>query len=128
DNDVTLLIDPESDLIEVKGENSTGELTLATLLMASDGVFARAFTDSVTHMGGQITVQLIPIQDRRGIVKKTQLEVTYTDRSLLQSVHRITQRVSTGIVGIKGPGDRGLSTANAWVAKAAIALTLIVSA
>src|SRR6185295_11737430 len=67
-NRTRFLIGPEAGVIEVRGRDADGELTLATLLVEWDQIqVGGAFKDSVVHQGGQkVELQLTPIRDAQG--------------------------------------------------------------
>ena len=81
------LIAPEASVIEVRGRDTVGELTLATLLLDEDQIAGGAFEDSVVHAGGQkVTVSLTPVRDSRDVVTHAQLQVVYQDPRLSRTV------------------------------------------
>src|SRR5262249_10369027 len=77
-------------VIEVRGQDPAGELTLATLFLSDEEVAGGEFSDSIVYPGGQkITVRLKPAPETDGAVRSTQLEVSYTERGLLRAVFRL---------------------------------------
>ena len=78
-------IGAEAGVIEVRGRDAAGELTLAMLFL-HDG----EFSDSVVHPGGQkVTVRLKPAPETDGAVRGVQLEVSYAERGLMRAVSRL---------------------------------------
>jgi hypothetical protein len=127
---IQFLIGPEVGVIEVRGRDAVGELTLATLLVEYDQIpMGGAFRDSVVHQGGQkVTIQLTPNRDAKGEVEGAQVEVSYAEPRWL--ISRLAERVWFGLIGLMR-GRRGISERPkpgfAWLVKAGAALGLLVA-
>jgi hypothetical protein len=120
-------------VIEVRGRDAAGELTLATLFLCDEEVAGGEFSDSVVHPGGQkVTVRLKPAPETGGAVRGVQLEVSYAQR---RAVFRLAGRVGFGAGGAEKGSDYSLAwlsagryrwlTAGAAVALVMAALTLV---
>ena len=117
-NRIQFRIGPEADLIEVRGRDAEGELTLAILIVCYNRIpIGGTFRDSVVQQRGQsVGIQLTPIRDAEGNVQGGQLEVSYAGRGLFRLRRRI-EEVS-----------ESAGSSYAWLMKAAVALALIVVA
>ncbi len=99
-------------VIEVRGRDATGELTLATLFLRDQEVASGEFTDSVVQPGGQkVTVRLKPAPETDGAVGGAQLEVSYAERGLMRAVFRLADRVGF----VVGGGEKGSDYSLAWL-------------
>jgi hypothetical protein len=103
-------------LIEVRGRDAIGELTLAILLVAWDEIpLGGALQDRVVHPGGQgIEIRLTPIRDALGDVETAIMEVIYDEprRRWTEALARL------GPSRLQGPGY-------VWLAKASLLATLL---
>ena len=121
-----LLIAPQAAVIEVRGQDTVGELTLATLLVGDAHVTEGTFEDSVIQPGGQkVTVSLTPVRDANGAVKGAQVEVSYHHPGLKRSVSQLAQLIWFGSIGRKNDLAR-LKPQHAWWLRTAVALAFIV--
>jgi hypothetical protein len=72
-------------VIEVRGRDAAGELTLAMVFLP-DG----EFSDSVVQPGGkEVTVRLKPASETGGAASGVELEVSYVERGLMRAVFRL---------------------------------------
>jgi len=112
------VIGPEAGVIEVRGRDAEGELTLAILIADYDQIpVGAALRDSVVHQGGQkVGIQLTPIWDAEGNVEGGQLEVSFAERDLF-GLSRWIEEVS-----------ESAGSSYAWLMKAGVALALILVA
>lgn len=119
-NRIQFLIGPEAGVIEVRGRDAVGELTLAILIVDYEQIpVGGSFRDSVVHQGGQrVGIQLTPIWDAEGSVEGAQIELSY-ERAWLGWTGRMRRERETS----ESPGS-----SYAWLMKAAAALALIVVA
>ena len=100
-------IPPEAGVVEVRGQDTVGELTLATLLLDEDQIAGGTFADSVVHPGGQkVTISLSPVRDAKGAVIGAQLEVNYQDRRFRGPVSQLMHRGML-LIGARKDDDRG---------------------
>ncbi len=125
------LIGPEAAVVEVRGQDTEGELTLATLLLGDDQVPGGTFGGSVVDPGGQkVTVWLTPVRDD-GAVKGAQLEVSYQHPGFRRPVSQLARRVWFGLTGIRKDDDKvlaGLKPGHAWWARTGVAVALVMMA
>jgi hypothetical protein len=123
-------------VIEVRGRDAVGELTLATLFLSDEEVAGGEFSDSVVQPGGQkVTVRLKPAPETGGAVGGAQLEVSYAERGWMRAVFRLAGRIGFGVGGTEKGSDDSLAwlsagpyrwlTASAAVALVIAALTLV---
>lgn len=122
-------VQEEARVIEVRGRNESGELTLATLLL-SDGHVHGAFKDSVVRPGGQVlTVKLTPIRRPVGAAEAMQLEVSYKETGLVRTVSRVARRAWSGLTGGLRNGQVRLSLKRRDIrwAKAVVAASVIIA-
>jgi hypothetical protein len=115
------VIGPEANVIEVRGRDAEGELTLAILIVDYDQIpVGGALRDSLVLEGGQkVAVQLTPIWDAERNVEGGQLEVRYAERAWLGWSGRLRRERDVS----ESPGS-----SYAWLIKAGLALALIVVA
>lgn len=117
-------------VIEVRGRDAVGELTLATLFLSDEEVLGGEFSDSVVQPGGQkVTVRLKPAPEAGGAVRGAQLEVSYAERGWMRAVFRLAGRVGFGVGGAEKGSDYSLAWLSAgryrWlIASAAVALVI----
>ncbi len=129
-NSIRCSLAADADVIEVRGRDAAGELTLATLLLSDSQALGEAFRGSVVHPGGQkVTVWLMPVRETTGVVESAQLEVRYTEPRLMRPVSRLARRVWFGLKrGERGHEQLsvGFNSGRAWLGKAGMAAALIV--
>ena len=115
------VIGPEAGVIEVRGRDAEGELTLAIVIVDYDQIpVGGALRDLVVHQGGQkVEIQLTPIRDAEGEVEGGQLEVTYAERAWLGL---------TGLMRRNRDVSENPRPNYAWLMKAGVAVALIVAA
>ncbi len=95
-----LLIDRGASVVEVRGDDTVGELTLATLLLRDEQLHDDMFEDSVVQPSGQkVGVKLTPGRDADG-KEGLQLEVTYKNPGLRWLLLQRVRRVRFGLTGI----------------------------
>lgn len=126
------LIDAEVSVVEIRGQDSLGELTLATLLLSEDLVPGKTFGDSVTHSGGhRVSLWLTPILDANGGVKGLQLEARYDHHGLGRRISRLGERLWFGLTAIGRTDDKVVARRSAgyvWLARTGVAVALIILA
>lgn len=133
-NSIRYPITADVGVIEVRGRDAAGELTLATLLLGDSQALGEVIKDSLVHSGGQkVTLRLTPIRETDGTVESAQLEVRYTEPHLMQPVSRLARRVWLGLKGVKRGHDQlsvVLRSGHARLVKAGViaALIIVVSA
>ena len=112
-------IGPEAGVIEVRGRDAIGELTLAILVIDYDQIpIGGAFRDSVAHRGGpKVEIQLTPIRDADGKVEGAQVDASYAER---------TGSGLAGLVRRDRDVSESLESNYSWLLKAVTALALIV--
>ncbi len=94
-------------VIEVRGRDDAGEITLATFFFGDEQVADGDFSDSVIQPGGQkVTVRLRQAPGSPGDV---QLEVSYAGRGLMRNVSGLAGRVWS-VVGEAGKSGDHAST------------------
>jgi hypothetical protein len=115
------LVGPEADVIEVRGRDDSGELTLAILVMEFHQIATGgAFRDSVVHQGGQkVEVQLTPARDASGGVEGARVEVSYVGRPRF---------AWTGLMGSDRHVRGRPRSDDSWLMKAGVALAVTVIA
>lgn len=109
---VQLDVEPEANLIEVRGEDAEGELLLAALMACCDDIPpGGSFRDWIVLEGGQkVTIRLTPIWNARGDMERAQMEVRYAETRLLRAVVRLAQRTWSGLMWMRGWVDERMST------------------
>lgn len=127
---IQFLIGPEAGVIEVRGRDDVGELSLATLLVEYDQIpMGGAFRDSVVQQGGQqVEIQLTPSWDAKGELEGAQVEVSYTELRLMRSIFRLAERAWFGLSRLMR-GRRELAERSSpefgWLVKVGLALVLM---
>jgi hypothetical protein len=129
---VRLVIGTGAGVIEVRGRDAAGELTLATFFLREEEVSGGEFGGSVVQPGGQqVTVRLKPAPETGGAVGGAQLEVTYAERGLLRAIFRLAGRVGFGVDGAEkssGYPSDWLSAGRYWQVTAGAAVALVIAA
>jgi hypothetical protein len=94
-NRADFFIGAEAGVIEVRGGDEEGELTLATLLVEFDEIpVGGAFKDSVVDKGGhKVEIQLKPIRDAAGVIEGAQVQVIYAAPRLVWPISRLTMHL-----------------------------------
>ena len=132
-NRIEFQIGAEAGVIEVRGQDAHGTLTLAILLVEFDQLqFGGLFRDSIVGQGGQkIVIQLAPIWDGDGESNRALVKITYTPLQLVQRVTEPAQRALTALSSLLG-GRSESSTIPAqkpeFLLKAGVVLALVVAA
>lgn len=130
-NRIQFQLGPAAGVIEVRGQDDAGELTLAILLVEYDQIpSGGAFRDSVLHPGGQqVEIQLTPSWDAKGEIEGAKVEVSYTE--LRWSISRLVEQARFGLTHLLS-GHREISErfgpGSARLVKAGVALVLMVIA
>lgn len=84
-------------IVEVRGRDDAGELTLATLFAGHDAVAGESLGGTVVHPGNKkVTVRLTPLPDGGGGEKSAWLEVGYRAGGLMPAVSRLARRLRLG--------------------------------
>ena len=120
------LIGPEVSLVEVRGQDDAGEITLAMLLTDYDhGLFG----DSAAQPGSRkVRIRLTPFHNTDGTVRGAQLEVSYMKFPWLGSAFRTARRLWFGLTGMKrGPDQASVAPGPAWLLRAGLAVSLIIA-
>jgi hypothetical protein len=106
-NSVQLDVEPEADLIEVRGEDAEGELLLAALMACCDDIPpGGSFRDWIVLEGGQkVTIQLTPVRGATGDIERAQVEVGYAETKPLRAVVWLAQRAWWGLMRMSGWAD-----------------------
>jgi hypothetical protein len=117
-------IGPDADVIEVRGQDVVGELSLATLMACYEQIpIGGVFRDSITRGGGQnVTVQLTPTWRADGDVEAARVDVSYAETHPLRALSWLAQRAWFG-----SGTDFSLPKAS-LIGKVAAALALIIIA
>jgi hypothetical protein len=119
-------------VIEVRGRDAAGELTLAMLLLSDEEVAGGEFSDYVVQPGGQkVIVRLKPAPETGGAARGAQLEVSYAERGLMAAVFPLAGRVGFGAGGAVKGSDYSLAWLSAgryrWLTAGA-AMALVIAA
>lgn len=124
------LIGAEDGVIEVRGQDDSGELTLVTLPLGHELASGEVFRGSVLHPGGQkITLLLTPVKKADGAVEGAHLEVRYTEPRLMRSVSGLVRRAWFKLIGTKRGYDQASQwekPGHTWLARAAVILALVI--
>lgn len=109
---VQLDVGPEANLIEVRGEDTEGELPLAALMVCCDEIpSGGSFRDWIVLEGGQkVTIRLTPVRDAGGEVERAQVEVRYAETRILRAVVWLARRAWSGLMRLGGWTDGRMST------------------
>ncbi len=129
---IQLEIEPEADLIEVRGEDAEGELLLATLIVCpADIPPGGIFKDRIVLEGGQkIMIQLTPISDTEGELLNVQVDVSYAETNLSRVIVLAAQRGWSALLNLTKPQSRSqemLKPAYLWFSRAGIAAALAIT-
>jgi hypothetical protein len=130
---IRLNVEPEADVIEVRGSDAHGELVLATLLVRCEQLApGESFEDWILLEGGQkVTIRLTPIRDADGEVETVQVTVSYAETQPIRAVVWLAQRAGFGLtekLGSHGQTSGEIKPNYVWLAKAGAVVTLIVGA
>ncbi|HJQ24569.1 MAG TPA: hypothetical protein VKA60_11690 [Blastocatellia bacterium] len=120
---VRLRIGPEAAVIEVRGKDEVGELTLATLLVSYDQIpQGSLFRDSVAHASGQkVILELLPARDAEGNVEGAQVEVSYRQPRLARLITRLRERQDEN----RDAFGQAAEPRRGWLVKAGVAALII---
>jgi len=79
-NHLQFFVGSDAGIIEVRGRDDDGELTLATLPFELNEIPAgETFKDSVVDRGGQkLGIQLTPFEDSEGVIEGARVRLTYS--------------------------------------------------
>jgi hypothetical protein len=130
-NRVRRLIGADAIVVEVRGRDEAGELTLAMLLRDYDHAGGASRGGTVIDPGGKkVTIRLTPVREVDGNLKAAWLEVSYTTPGLLACASRLARRAYPGIAGSeagKSRGTSGFEWGRAWTIKAGLTATLVMA-
>lgn len=122
---------PEADVIEVRGQDSEGELRLGTLLVSYDNIPpGQSLTDSVALEGGQrLTIGLTPIRNASGEVEEIGVEMWYCETQAIQTISWLAQRTWFRLVGLARGPDRSEQSQPGyrWPVKVGLTVALFLS-
>jgi hypothetical protein len=125
------LID-QATVIEIRGEDVDGELTLATLVLRDaqiDGVFKDAF---IQPGGQKLNVWLTPEYDAEGAFNGNRLEVSHEPSGLGWGISQWVISAWSGLTGTRKDHDRVWLTSRPdhswWVKASAVTALLVVAA
>lgn len=119
-----------ADVIEVRGEDSNGDLPLAILLVPEDD-FApgQSLKDSIKLEGGQeFTITLTPQRTATGELEELQIEVSYAETQPMRAIAWLLQRGWFGILHatrFRGKELEEIKTDYLWLTSIAIASALV---
>jgi hypothetical protein len=123
---------PEADVLEVRGQDAEGELTLAVLLLRCYWIPpGESSLDWVILEGGQkLTVQLTPIRDASGEVEQARVDVRYAETRPIRAVARLAQRAWFGVMDRTSRSKDGSGSVLprwswGWTASLAVALMVV---
>lgn len=123
---VRQLIGGEAGVVEVRGRDEVGELTLATLPPAYGHAGPAARGGTVVHPGGRrVTIRLTPARDAGGAGDSLWLEVVYAKPGLLRPAYRAAV---LGRLGGNSGGPKDFGRAGAWALKVGMAAVLLLAA
>ncbi|MCS6804754.1 MAG: hypothetical protein NZ823_06355 [Blastocatellia bacterium] len=140
-NSVYLDIEPEANLIEVRGEDAEGELPLATLMVCCDEIPPGGyFRDWIVLEGGQkVTIQLTPIRNASGDIERALAQVRYVETKISRAILWQAQhawagflracgwpvgRMSDQIKSFKRPHPHTPLSTCSWMSRVSVALVL----
>ena len=129
-NRVQFQIGPDAGVIEVRGRDDIGTLTLAILLVEFDQLqIGGSFKDSTVSKGGQkVEIQVTPIWDGAREPKGALVKVDYTNLRSLQRVtgpmHRVVPALGSLLQGHSG-GSTGFEWKYPFLLKASAAVVLL---
>jgi hypothetical protein len=127
---VQLHIGPETEVIEVRGEDAQGELALATLLVRWPELPRRGpLTDWIVLEGGQkVTIQLTPSRDEHGDLESARVEVSFAETQPIRAISLWAQQAWLGLTEWRRRSrdvSPGLRPGYSWLAKAAAAVAAV---
>lgn len=123
------VVGSDAAVVEVRGEDAAGEVTLATLLLNDQQAYEEPLGGSIIREGGQ-KVTLSLIRARNG-VEESQLEVMFRQPGLRPGVFQQARRNGRALIGWSNDDEEGLADTKpaslSW-AKAALAVALLLAA
>lgn len=130
---IHLSIGAQAQLIEVRGRDEDGELTLATLIVCCDQIpVGGAFQDAIVLEGGQkVMIQLSPTWDTDGDVEGAEVEVGYAETQPLRTLRWLAQRAWFGFLQRTGPGTDGSPVrrpGHVWLSRVGAVVAVIIAA
>lgn len=119
-----------SSVVEMRGEDDQGELTLAILPLDGDLTLGSVFTGSfVLGRGQKLNVRLTPISEADGGSEDVKLEVRYDEGSTLRraayGLARLARRGRDDAWGLRTLSAERLRPFFGWPAKAVLSLLLV---
>ncbi|MBI3950854.1 MAG: hypothetical protein HY314_10425 [Acidobacteria bacterium] len=118
-----LEVGPGAEVLEVRGQDAEGELTLAVLLLRSPWLpREEPFRDWIVMEGGQkVTIALTPIRDASQNIERTKVEVSYTEPHPLRALSWLAQRGWFGLTEMFGLRPKWF-----WVGATTVAMALTI--